>query len=71
MKFVSRSPIDNESALVQVMAWCRTGDKTNVDSVHWRIYAALGEDELIHWPIGDVEVMSEVHNLQTQSGNKP
>ena len=27
LKFVPRSPIDNKSALVQVMAWCRTGDK--------------------------------------------
>ena len=27
LKFVARSPIDNESALVQVMAWRRTGDK--------------------------------------------
>ena len=27
LKFVPRSPIDNKTALVQVMAWCRTGDK--------------------------------------------
>ena len=27
LKFVPKGPIDNESALVQVMAWCRTGDK--------------------------------------------
>ena len=27
LKYVSRSPIDNKSALVQVMAWRRTGDK--------------------------------------------
>ena len=27
LKFVPRSPIDNKSALVQVMAWRRTGDK--------------------------------------------
>ena len=27
MKFVSRSLIDNMSALVQVMAWRQTGDK--------------------------------------------
>ena len=26
-KFVPRSPIDNKSTLVQVMAWRRTGDK--------------------------------------------
>ena len=27
LKFVLRSPIDNKPALVQVMAWCQTGDK--------------------------------------------
>ena len=27
LKFVSRSPIYNKPALVQVMAWRRTGDK--------------------------------------------
>ena len=27
LKLVPRSPIDNKPALVQVMAWCRTGDK--------------------------------------------
>ena len=26
-KFVPKGPIDNKSALVQVMAWRRTGDK--------------------------------------------
>ena len=27
LKFVPRSPIDNKPALVQVMAWCRIGNK--------------------------------------------
>ena len=27
LKFVAEGPTDNKSALVQVMAWCRTGDK--------------------------------------------
>ena len=27
LKFVPRSPIDNKAALVQIMAWRRTGDK--------------------------------------------
>ena len=27
LKFVPRSPTDNKPALVQVMAWCRIGDK--------------------------------------------
>ena len=37
LKFVSKSPIDNYPALVQIMS----------DQIHWRIYAALGGDELI------------------------
>ena len=27
LKFVPRGPTDNKSALVQVMAWCQTGNK--------------------------------------------
>ena len=27
LKFVLNGPIDNKPALVQVIAWCRTGDK--------------------------------------------
>ena len=27
LKFVPKGPIDNKSALVQVKAWCQTGDK--------------------------------------------
>ena len=27
LKYFPMSPIDNKPALVQVMAWCRTGDK--------------------------------------------
>ena len=27
LKFVAKGPIDNMLALVQVMAWCQTGDK--------------------------------------------
>ena len=41
--------IDNKPALVQVMAWCQTGDKpvtlTNDDPVQWPIYAAPAGDE--------------------------
>ena len=27
LKFVRKGPIDNKPALLQVMAWCRPGDK--------------------------------------------
>ena len=52
LKFVPKGPIDNNPALVldnglapnrrQAIIW------TNADSIHWRIYAALGWDELTH-----------------------
>ena len=48
--FILNGPINNIPALVQIIAWRRPGDKplwTNADLIHWRIYAALGEDELI------------------------
>ena len=41
LKFVPRSQIDNKAALVQVMAWHQTGDKSLHESmltVHLRIY---------------------------------
>ena len=52
LKFVPKGSIDKKSALVQVLAWCRTGDKPLPEaidySVYQRISAALGGDELIN-----------------------
>ena len=48
-KFLPRSPIDNKPALVQVMAWSRTGDKPLPEPMLTQcteIYVALGGDEL-------------------------
>ena len=51
LKFVPRDPIDNNTALVQIMAWRRTGDKPLSEpimaKVNWRIYASLGLNELM------------------------
>ena len=33
LKFVPRSPIDNKPILVQIMAWCQTGDKPLPESM--------------------------------------
>ena len=60
LKFVPRRPIGNKPALVQVMAWCQTGDKPLPEPMltqctdTWRkwnfsefdIYVAVGGDEL-------------------------
>ena len=53
LKFVRKSPIDNMPALAQAMAW----RWTNADPVHWRIYAALGGDELTLCPMEDVTMI--------------
>ena len=50
LKYVPKGPIYNNPALVQIMAWHRISIKPLSDSnaapIHWRIYAALGGDEL-------------------------
>ena len=45
LKFVSKEVINNNSALVQIMAWRLPGDKPLLNQwwlVYWRIYASLG-----------------------------
>ena len=55
LKFVPSSPINNKPSLVQVMAWRQKRRQaitwTHDGPVHWRIYAALGGDELIVKPV--------------------
>ena len=44
LKFVRKGPVNNIPALVQIMAWCRPGDKHYLNQwwlVYWRIYASL------------------------------
>ena len=46
LKFVPKGPINNIPALVQIMAWHRSGDKPISEPkwlVYWRIYASLNE----------------------------
>ena len=47
LKFVTRSPIDNMSALVQVMAWHQTGDKTLPELMPTQFIDAPAGDELM------------------------
>ena len=48
LKFVPKGPINNNPALVQIMAWRRSGDKPLSEAmiVYWRIYASLDLNEL-------------------------
>ena len=43
MKLVPKGPVNNNPALVKIMAWHRiTIIWTSADPIHWRIYAAQG-----------------------------
>ena len=49
LKFVAKGPIDNNPILVQMLAWCRFGDKPLSEPMLIRYtdaYAELGVDEL-------------------------
>ena len=55
LKYVRKGPIDNNPALVQIMAWCRSGDKPLSEPMmisYRRIYASLGLNVLITWQHG-------------------
>ena len=72
LKFIPKGPINNISALVQTMAWRRSGDKPLSEPMMVRlpthIYASLGLNELwghIHLPLEWVPT-----NLSIQEWNK-
>ena len=49
LKFVPTDAVDNKPTLVKIMAWRRRGENSLSElilTIHWRIYAALGGDEL-------------------------
>ena len=55
LKFVPKGPINNIPALVQIMAWRRSGDKplsepmmASPGLIYWHIYASLCLNELNH-----------------------
>ena len=64
LKFVPKGPINNIPALVQIMAWRRSGDKPLSEpmmvSLLTHIYASLGLNELTHSPLGVVAVIWNV-----------
>ena len=54
LKFVPRSPIDNMPALVQIMAWCRTGDK---HSKHCEVHTGI----VCYWYVITTEWLPVYH----------
>ena len=55
LKFIPKSPIDIKSALIQVMAWCQTGNKPSslpmVTMFVWHYKVSPGLNELIYFDI--------------------
>ena len=47
LKFVPKGPIDDNPALVYIMARRQAIIWTNANLINWRIYATLGRDEII------------------------
>ena len=46
LKFIPNGPINNIAALVQIMAWRRSGDKPWSEPMMIKVYASLGPNEL-------------------------
>ena len=64
LKFVPKGPINNIPVLIQIMAWCGSGDKPLSEPMLIQFtdtYVALGRDELTHRPLGDVAVISQAY----------
>ena len=81
LKFVPKGPINKIPALVQMMAWRRSGDKPLSGqwwSVYWRTYVSLGLNELSKiiklqminslWP-SDVLIIGNVCQTDEICGN--
>ena len=52
LKFVPKDQINDNPALVQIMAWLRPGDKPLSEPVmviYWRLCTSLSLNELTHW----------------------
>ena len=64
MTFVPQDLIDNNAALVQIIAWRQIGDKPLSEQIltqfTWRIYASLGGDELTSLLLGDVDIILDI-----------
>ena len=59
LKFASKGPVNNYTALVQIMAWHWTvnrplSEAVMVDLVYWCIHVSLGLNELTCWPLANL-----------------
>ena len=58
LKYVPKGPINNIPALVQIMAWCQSGDKPLSEPMMAGL--PLGLNELTDRPLGDVAIILKV-----------
>ena len=68
LTFIPTGPINNIPTLVQIMAWCRPGDKSLSGPwwlFYWCIYASLGLNEFL---LGQTPVGSKLLRLISGSG---
>ena len=66
MKFVSKVPVDNKPSLVQIMAWCRSGDEPLSEPMMvWftDVYIHLNELNGANDFTGDCEPIAPEHLL--------
>ena len=61
LKFVARIPVDNKPVLVQVMAWCRTGDKLLPEPMMTQFTDAY------MWHLGEMSNWTTQHNQNLTS----
>ena len=67
LKFIHKGPINNIPALVQIMAWGRSGDKPLSEPMmvsFWRIYASLGLNELTWGIVTETKVCAFAYLLE-------
>ena len=70
LKFVPNGSINNNLALLQIMAWRRPGDKPLSERwlVHWRIYASLGLNDQLFAKHSD-QITSIIHIILVTNYN--
>ena len=74
LKFVPKGPINNIPALVQIMAWRRSGDKPLSEpmmvSLPTHICVTRPQWVNPHWPQGDLNIVKQIYVIEIFSVKK-
>ena len=62
MKLGPKGPIENNTALVEKMAWRQIGDKqlSEATLIHWRVYARLEDNTRIFRPVSPTAFYNDI-----------